>query len=594
MRVTSFILKSLYPFRIYLLGPLLIMLIYSIDISVRPYLMKVLIDTASSTEGPEAVEQLWPIASYFIAVQFFIPLCWRVNDWCMLRFEPALKNHIAKTAFETVSKQDTRFFNEHFTGSLSAKINDLAGYIPPIISAFINHYLTTALTILFAMYILAKVHIWFTVAIFIWSAFVITIGRFTAERFSQLANKTAEALTKIMGQIVDAFGNNSSVRLFARQNYEVKRLAQMQKGYLIASQERRWFMLKFYTFQGFSFSIYQTVCLSMLIHLFGKSLVTAGDFVLILTVNFWIIDSLWQLTEQMRDLSENWGIVDQALQTLFVPHDIQDKPNAKPLEVKNGEIVFQDVAFQYKGTKPFFHQNFLKIPAGYKVGLVGTSGSGKSTFVNLILRLYDVTSGKILIDGQEIKEVTQASLRQAISMIPQDPSLFHRSIMENIRYGKLDATDQEVIEAAKLASCHEFIEPMPQKYETIVGERGVKLSGGQRQRIAIARAILKNAPILILDEATSQLDSITEKKIQDSVEHLMRDKTAIIIAHRLSTLMQMDRILVFQKGKIIEEGTHAELLSRSGIYASLWQEQVGGFFNRERRMPQIPATHTPY
>lgn len=587
MRVTSFILKSLYPFRIYLFGPLLIMLIYSIDVSVRPYLMKVLIDTASSKEGAEAVSELWPIAFYFIGIQFFIPLCWRVNDWCMLRFEPALKNHIAKTAFETVSKQDTRFFNEHFTGSLSAKINDLAGYIPPIINAFIVHYLTTALTILFAMYLLAKVHIWFTIAISIWSAFVVIIGRATVERFSQLATRTAEALTKIMGQIVDAFGNNFSVRLFARQNYEVKRLAEMQKGYLKASQERRWFMLKFYTFQGFSFSIYQTACLTMLIYLFGKGLVTPGDFVLILTVNFWIIDSLWQLTEQMRDLSENWGVVDQALQTLFVPHDIQDNPDAKSMEVKGGEIVFQDVNFQYKGSKPFFQQSYVKIRAGSKVGLVGASGSGKTTFVNLILRLYDVTSGKIMIDGQDIKDVTQASLRQSISMIPQDPSLFHRSIMENIRYGKLDATDEEVFEAAKLASCHEFIENLPQKYETIVGERGVKLSGGQRQRIAIARAILKNAPILILDEATSQLDSITEKKIQNSVEHLILGKTAIIIAHRLSTLLQMDRILVFHKGKIIEEGTHRDLLLRSGIYAALWQEQVGGFFTEASSIPQI-------
>lgn len=242
-----------------------------------------------------------------------------------------------------------------------------------------------------------------------------------------------------------------------------------------------------------------------------------------------------------------------------------------------GKIVFDRVKFHYKGTEPLFRDKSVEIAAGQKVGLVGYSGGGKTTFANLILRLYNVTGGAILIDGQDIREVTQDSLRENIAMIPQDTSLFHRSLTENIRYGRINATDDEVIEAAKKAHAHEFISRLPQGYDSLVGERGIKLSGGQRQRIAIARAILKNAPILILDEATSQLDSVTENLIQESLRELMQNKTAIVIAHRLSTLLYMDRILVFDKGRIVADGSHDELLARGRLYKNLWNAQVGGF-----------------
>ena len=262
---------------------------------------------------------------------------------------------------------------------------------------------------------------------------------------------------------------------------------------------------------------------------------------------------------------------------VLTPLDIQDKPDATALCITHGEIIFDKVGFHYKGTTPLFDKLPVTIEAGQKVGLVGYSGGGKTTFCNLILRLYDVTAGRITIDNQDIRDVMQDSLRAHIGMIPQDPSLFHRTLMENIRYGKDDATDDEVIEAAKRAHAHDFIAKLPNGYEALVGERGVKLSGGQRQRIAIARAILKNAPILMLDEATSQLDSVTEREIQDSLWDLMQGKTTIVIAHRLSTLLHMDRILVFDAGRIVEDGTHNELLARAGLYKTLWDAQVGGF-----------------
>ena len=249
--------------------------------------------------------------------------------------------------------------------------------------------------------------------------------------------------------------------------------------------------------------------------------------------------------------------------------------------IQRGEIVFSNVQFYYKGAKELFQNNSIIIKPKQKVGLVGYSGCGKTTFSNLILRLFDVTSGKILIDGQDIKKVTQNSLRSAIIMIPQDPLLFHRTIKENISYGNLGVTDREVIIAAKKASAHKFIKNLPDGYESLVGERGVKLSGGQRQRIVIARGILKNASIVIVDEATSQVDSITENEILRSLQVLMEGKTAIVIAHRLSTLLGMDRILVFDQGKIIEDGTHQELFAKEGVYKALWDAQVGGFILKE-------------
>lgn len=286
---------------------------------------------------------------------------------------------------------------------------------------------------------------------------------------------------------------------------------------------------------------------------------------------------LWMLGSDILHFSEITGNISQGLRIALAPKDILDKPNAKKLHVTQGRIVFDKVKFHYKNTEALFQNNSITIEPGQKVGLVGHSGGGKTTFTNLILRLYDVSDGRILIDGQDIRDVTQDSLHANIAMIPQDPSLFHRSLLENIQYGCVDASHKEIIAASKRAFAHDFITKLPEGYDALVGERGVKLSGGQRQRIAIARAVLKNAPILILDEATSQLDSITENQIQKSLWELMQGKTTIVIAHRLSTLLDMDRILVFDKGKIAEDGTHKELLKKNGLYKTLWDVQVGGF-----------------
>jgi ATP-binding cassette subfamily B protein len=290
-----------------------------------------------------------------------------------------------------------------------------------------------------------------------------------------------------------------------------------------------------------------------------------------------IINEARNLSRRFLEFFEYFGNVANGVHTIIRPHEIVDVPQATPARITRGQIEFREVSFGYSADQPIFRNLSVTIPAGQRVGLVGFSGSGKSTFVSLILRLYDPQSGKILIDGADIGTMTQESLHGQLSLIPQDPNLFHRSLMENIRYGRLDATEEEVTDAARKAHAHEFIMQIKDQYASLVGERGVKLSGGQRQRIAIARVVVKGAPILILDEATSSLDSITEQAIQETLDEVMKGKTVIVVAHRLSTIAHLDRILVFDQGRIVEDGSHAQLIALGGAYHRLWSRQAGGF-----------------
>ncbi|MAF25688.1 hypothetical protein CL634_08980 [bacterium] len=306
--------------------------------------------------------------------------------------------------------------------------------------------------------------------------------------------------------------------------------------------------------------------------------ITIGGFALIQALIFGLFIHLWDIGRYIRQIYERLALSEEMTEILLSEHGVKDHPEASTLKVKEGKIEFEQVSFAYHQTRKIFNKFDLKITHGERVALIGPSGGGKTSIIKLLLRLYDIESGSIKIDGTDIAKVTQDSLRKNIAMVPQDPILFHRTLMENIRYGKTNATKEEVIKASKMAHCHEFISQLPEAYDTYVGERGVKLSGGERQRVSIARAILADAPILILDEATSSLDSESERYIQDALKNLMKGRTNIVIAHRLSTIMQMDRILVLEKGKVTEEGTHQELLKiRRGTYQKLWEIQAGGF-----------------
>ncbi len=579
MRVLKFIIANIGPYKKYVFGIFLAMCVITVDNTFKPLLVKQFIDIVSNHEQGS----LWVVFTFYALLQLMLVSSWTMSDYCITRYTAKFRLNVAQHFMTKLYEYPYSFFQNQLSGSLTSKINDAFQHLPSLIFTVINPFMYFVLLILISLGLLAKVAPIFALIMGIWVLlfFVIT---FIPMKKSMLLNKQyAEEKSKIIGLAADYLGNMMSVKLFAARIFEQSRFFKLQKPFVDIAEKLGFYHTWLYGFLGILTSLYALFFLSVLIFGYQKGVVTPGDFALVIMTNFNIINTLSQLPHMLRDFIANWGAVDQAIALLDVCEITHsDKPNARALNCRQGRITFGQVKFHYKGSEPLFQNKSIEIKAGQKVGLVGYSGGGKSTFVNLILRLYDVTDGAILIDGQDIRDVTQDSLRGNIAMIPQDPSLFHRSLMENIRYGRIDATDDEVIEAAKKAHAHEFIEKLPQGYDSLVGERGVKLSGGQRQRIAIARAILKNAPILILDEATSQLDSVTESLIQESLGELIQHKTTIVIAHRLSTLLHMDRILVFDKGKIVEDGTHNELLAKGGLYKNLWDAQVGGFLGDDQ------------
>lgn len=581
--VASFVIKMAKPYPVAILVMVLVAIVWAVDLSVRPYLMKVILDRVSeATNDNLYVLLLYPAGGYFL-MSFMMSTLFRCYGYFVeVKMIPRLRQRITNTNFSKLLAQSHTFYQNSFSGGLANKVNDLTYSTPEIIHLVIDSFLSNFLALTIAIFTLWQVNIIFAVTMIIWTTIFIGISLYFAPHLTRLSDAWSEIGSSITGKMVDILSNILSVRLFAYKKEETATLNETIEQAVRAEQKLEWSYFWIFFVYGYSFVVYLGVTLYFLIQGRQEGTVSVGDFALVLGINIAIVDFLWQLTKDFSQFSLVMGKATQALRTLEQSIEIIDHPDASQLKITKGEIRFEKVKFHYKGATPLFENKSITILPGQKVGLVGYSGSGKTTFVNLILRLYDVNSGRIMIDGQDIARVTQDSLRKSISMIPQDPSLFNRTLMDNIRYGRADATDKAVVDAAKKAHAHEFIQSLPEKYESFVGERGVKLSGGQRQRISVARAILKNSPILMLDEATSQLDTITERLIQDSLWELMQGKTTLVIAHRLSTLLHMDRILVFDKGKIVEDGNHEELLAKRRLYETLWNAQVGGFLPEDR------------
>jgi len=573
----AFILMITKPFRAYIAGMGLIALVWALLINVQPYIVKLILNGAMGADQSNLFNKLAFFMAMYLLSECMYVFIFRVYDWITIQLRPALKRHIVRTLMDLMMDHSHSFYQRQFAGGLTTRIIDIAKGIPDILRIVIDRLMACFLMLLFALYNISRIDIKFTIALGVWVFVFLGISIILVFRNQYLAYNVADARAGVTGSIVDILTNMTSVRFFAGKNFENAYLARLTGDCLEKEQRRDWFFLKLHALQGGSFLLFQAVCFWWLLNGLVSKTVTPGDFSLVLTLNLYIIENFWNIAKDMREFWEKMGDIVQGLTIIQTSLEIQDKPDAQELVVSKGEIVFENVQFHYHDAESLFEHKAVVIKSGEKVGLVGYSGSGKSTFVNLILRLFDVTAGKIMIDGQDIRDVTQDSLHKAIGMIPQDPSLFHRSLVDNISYGYPGADNQEVIAAARRAHAHEFIVTLSQGYDTQVGERGVRLSGGQRQRIVIARAILKNAPILILDEATSQLDSVTESQIQDSLLDLMENKTTLIVAHRLSTLLHMDRILVFDQGSIVEDGSHEALLAKNGLYKKLWEAQVGGF-----------------
>lgn len=580
--ISRFLRQMSRPFWGYLAAQTFINIIWAIDLSLRPYLIKNILNQAAALiTSAKAWDLLVQLSALFVVLSIAMTLTFRLYQWLLLTYRPNLKKHITMLMIERMLGHGHNLYQNQFSGNLAKKINDVADGSASLIHIMIDQFFSSMLALAIAIYAVWCVDTSFALVMGLWGFCIVLLSLIVAPKIKRAANQAAQERSKVMGFIVDVLTNVMSVRLFAMKNYEKTYLQSSLQTFVVAEQKRDVLFNWINFFQSMSLNIFQGICLYFLIVGLKEGKISVGDFTMIVMLNISISDNLWHLSHYFIQFSENLGDVSQGLAIISMPYEIEDKQEAKELKAIKGQITFDAVSFCYDNSASLFENMSVTIPAGQKVGLVGYSGGGKSTFVNLILRLFDVQSGSIKIDGQNISDATQHSLRRSIAMIPQEPTLFHRDIMENIRYGDIDASDDRVIEAAKQANAHEFIMALPQGYHTLVGERGTKLSGGQRQRVVIARAILKNAQILILDEATSQLDSITEHNIQVSLQKLMQNKTALVIAHRLSTLLQMDRILVFDKGKIVEDGSHAQLLMQRGLYKTLWQSQSGGLLPHE-------------
>jgi ATP-binding cassette subfamily B protein len=577
----TFLLNSIKPFKYWVGLHLLVVFWNAIDLSLWPYVSKILIDQLAITPREQIISQVWQTALLMITIDFLPGYIWRICDYSWMNLTPLMRKKIASESMDYAMQHSNNFFQNNFAGSLANKVRDVTGLTDKLLATIIYAFLGTILSLIIAFFTLLLVHKFFAFGLLAWAALFIFMAVKGAKKVSPMSIATADQQTKIMGNLVDVLGNISNIRLFSRRGFESNRIKALQDDYAKFSKRRDLFLIKFYTLHGLTFSTYSVGCIILLIWLYAQNLVTLGDFAMLFSINTSIVRAMWSAANELRTFLENVGTVNQALSIINQPLQIKDCDNAKDLKITRGEIIFENVGFSYDNSSALFCDKNITIKSGQKVGLVGQSGGGKTTFVNLILRLFDVEQGRILIDGQNISSISQNSLRASIGVIPQDPSLFHRTLLQNISYGCENASEPEIIAAAKKAHAHEFIETLPESYNSLVGERGVKLSGGQRQRIAIARAFLKNAPILILDEATSQLDSINENLIQESLVNLMEQKTTIVIAHRLSTLQHMDRILVFDSGKIVEDGSHQELLALKGFYKKLWEAQVGGFLNED-------------
>jgi ATP-binding cassette, subfamily B, bacterial len=512
------------------------------------------------------------IMDFFVAESI-----WRISGFTGMRWIMGLEYSVYQTLYEYLSFHGKDYFDDRFAGALTNKISNAVDGIE-----FLAIQILWQFSSLIIGLILYVIFAWFGnpllgIILFFWSLIFILINIWFAKKLQPMSIASADTLSTLKGRIVDSLGNISLVHEYANLSGERRYIKNFIKHAYKAGLER-WRLSEWMLFtNGIMLFIFMTFMIGTSLYLYQKNNITIGVVIMIITIVGFLTNQLFFLGQQLRDAAKYYGQTKEGLEEILLEHQITDAPGARNVALTSGNVAMKAVDFAYENSAVF--KNFsIEISAGQKIGLVGRSGAGKTTFVSLLLRHFDIQDGAITIDGQNIQAITLESLRSAVAFVPQDTGLFHRTIKENICYGSPHATGEEISHAAVLAQADSFIQKLPQKYETLVGERGVKLSGGQRQRIAIARAFLKNAPILILDEATSSLDSESEHAIQESLDKLMQGRTVIAIAHRLSTLKKMNRIVVIENGKIVEDGGPNELLKhKDSIFKSMWNHQVRGF-----------------
>lgn len=528
-------------------------------------------------------DQLWYLIGMAAVVLIGLPLL--VIGHSFITYQSLLGNYpmrIRWLVHQYLLNQSVTFYQDEFAGRIATKVMQTALAVRECVIKLFDVLNYVSVYFIGTVIIIGTADWRLAIPLVIWLVFYIVLLRYFVPRLGQVAAQQADARSVMTGRIVDSYTNIQTVKLFSHAQRELDFAKEGMDGFLGTVYRQMRLVTKLYTCLYLLNSLLLFSVAATAIYLWVGDLISVGAIAVALS----LVLRLWGMSQwimwEISALFENIGTVQDGIKTVAVPQAIQDAPNAQPLVVRQGAIEFKDINFAYHDDQPILRQLNLTIQPGEKIGLVGRSGAGKSTLVNLLLRFYELTDGKITIDGQDIATVTQNSLRQNIGMVTQDTSLLHRSVRGNIAYGRPDATQAMIEQAARRAEAETFIAQLEDAegrrgYDVHVGERGVKLSGGQRQRIAIARVMLKDAPILILDEATSALDSEVEAAIQENLYRLMEGKTVIAIAHRLSTIAAMDRLVVMDQGQIVEQGTHDELLAQGGLYAQLWARQSGGF-----------------
>jgi len=547
------------------------------DLAALLYLKKLYNLVASHAPDAATETQLFSLVGMVALLWLASWAANRIQNFSNMYLEARVMTDLSRRAFSYLIDHSYGFFVSRFSGSLTHKVNKFSRAFESLFDSVITRFFPTALFVVGAVVVLYARNHTLGFILGAWSVCFVAFQVYAAGRRQPIVRARSEADTRVTATLADAISNHATISLFSGGDHERAIFKTVVEKWRAATM-RAWNAYAWiWTGLGLLIILIETGLLYGAIVFWRQGLLTVGDFVLIQVYLFAIFDRLTNINADLRRFYDAFADAGEMMEILEKPHSVRDVSGARPLAVPKGEIEFRNAVFYFQKDNQLLKDFNLVISSRQKVALVGPSGAGKTTITKLLLRLHDVRGGAILIDGQNIAEVAQESLRNSIAFVPQEPVLFHRSLMENIRYGRRSATDAEVYEAAQKAHCHEFISALPEGYATLVGERGVKLSGGERQRVAMARAILKNAPILVLDEATSSLDSESESLIQDALATLMQGKTVIVIAHRLSTIMKMDRIIVLEGGTIVADGAHEQLVEQGGLYAKLWSIQAGGF-----------------
>jgi ATP-binding cassette, subfamily B, bacterial len=549
--------------------------------AMSPYVLGQMINAL--TEAVQRGAHEWSAVGVYVALFAFVwyapAVVVRGAEAIDIYMSPRMRALAQKYLFAYMMGHSPRYFQENFAGKLGQKVKQAGQATVSLLNILAFECVRIVVLLAVGGLLLAMQSGFYAALLFVWTAAYLAVVAWFARRCVVLSKVFSDEVSTSTGRLIDAIANADLVRAFARGAFERQFLARFLADEMNASQSLRWFLIVMRLFMSTAMLVLLVglVLLSMGDTLSGA--ITVGAFTMIFFLGTMIARSVQELSYRMLEFFEQLGTLAEALELVTQKHEIVDKQDAKPLAARRGEIAFENVSFSHADGHPVFEGLNLRIKAGEKVGLVGKSGAGKSTLVKLLRRQFEPQSGRILIDGQNVSEVTWDSVNEAIAEVQQMPGVFHRPVRDNIRYSKPEADETVVVAAAKDAHAHDFISGREAGYDTIVGEQGIKLSGGERQRVAIARALVKDAKILVLDEATSSLDSESEHLIQEALFELMRGRTVIAIAHRLSTIVGMDRIVYLENGRILEQGSHNELLARGGPYAQLWNRQVGGFID---------------